>query len=130
MSPADELERMLPRLRGFAHAVSGDAELADRSIERVLMQILNELELGQNPMQKAFQYYVYHLLDRSLERIDEESPASLTMRAIVLVEFEKFSPREAACILGTSATRIESLISMKRSDVLRNKRGSCALSQN
>jgi DNA-directed RNA polymerase specialized sigma24 family protein len=130
MSPADELERILPRLRGFARAVSGDPELADKSVERVLMQILSVMELGQNPMQKAFQYYVYHLLDRSLERLDPESPASLATRAIVLVEFEKFSPREAACILGTSTARIESFISMKRSDVFRNTSGRCALSQN
>ncbi len=127
MSPADELERILPRLRGYARAVSGDQELADKSIERVLVQILNELELGQNPVRKAFQYYVYHLLDRSLGGLDADSPVSLAMRAIVLVEFENFSPREAACILGTSAARIESLISMKRSDILRNKSGRCAL---
>lgn len=110
MTLSEQLERLLPRLRGFARASTRDADLADECVEDAIKRLLglprqNMIETGV-----GYQFHFYRLVEEALCKKAGGSFEKRAWRALILVHVEDFSVSETAHILGVDSFEVRKLV--------------------
>ena len=111
MWAADRIEKLVPYLRRYARAATGDTQAGDASVERVLQKILvkaldNELEEDQVTREAIFQS-----LESDLAQIIQ-GRAAKARRALLLIAVEGFPEHVVRRVLGVDADELTRLVEL------------------
>lgn len=110
MAPSEKLEELLPRLRRFARACTGNVELADECVEAAVMILVQKVESSELDPKQKFDIYLYRLVEAALEERAGNSFERQAWRAMILVIVEGFSTAEAAQILRLDTQYVVKLV--------------------
>ena len=109
MSIADRIEGLLPYMRRYARASTGNTMLGDTCVESVLKSVLAQsLEADFDPS-RFNRAGIYRLLDQELSRLATSSGAK-SRRALLLVAVEGFEEDVACQILSVSRAELIELL--------------------
>ncbi|MEO1659376.1 MAG: response regulator [Pseudomonadota bacterium] len=115
MSFADRTEKLVPYLRRYARAVTGDTRTGDACVEAVLETVLT---LSLESDFEASQYDregLYRLLDQELNQLSD-SDAARARRALLLVSVERLPAVMACRILGVRANVLTEMLELAERD--------------
>lgn len=109
MSIADRIEGLLPYMRRYARASTGNTTRGDSCVESVLKHVLAQsLESDFDP-NSVDRTGLYGLLDQELSRI-ATSPGAKSRRALLLVAVERFEEDVVCQILKVSRAELVELL--------------------
>ena len=110
MSPSEQLEFVLPKLRRFARAAVGDRDMADACVEQGILRMLKNPNFRSSLDEDGFQFMLYRLVEQAIEDRLGSGFERQAWRALVLVHVEGFSLDEAARILNIDRGQTAKLI--------------------
>ena len=110
MLPSEQLDELLPRLRRFARASTGDVRLADDCVEDALKALIKTIQDSPDDPMDNIEYQLYHLVQSALERRAGNSFEKQAWRAMILVMVEGRSTIEAAHIMGIDQASVAKLV--------------------
>lgn len=110
MSSSEEIEHVVPQLRRFARAASGDKRVADLCVERALAGLLRAVTAEENIEGLSDHKNLYRVVEKELEAEAGGSFEKRAWRALILVYVEEFSVFEAGHILGIEAGNVKDMI--------------------
>jgi CheY-like chemotaxis protein len=106
LSIAERIENLVPYLRRYARASTGNTIAGDACVEQVLKRVLS-LSLDHEADPEQFNREgLYRLLEQELQRVAETDKAQ-ARRALLLVAVEGFSHAMACRVLGVRAAELE-----------------------
>ena len=112
---ADRIEKLVPYLRRYARAATGETELGDQCVERVLQSVLTQsLESGFEA-DRYDRERLYTLLDDELNQLRPD-PNAKARRALLLIAVEGFSEAITCRILGVKADDLPDMLEVAEKD--------------
>ncbi|MEL6666140.1 MAG: response regulator [Pseudomonadota bacterium] len=115
MWASDRIEKMVPYLRRYARAATGNTTVGDACVERTLQKVL---DLSMQP-DFEFDHYdrkgLYQLLDVELDQIQKTKEAK-ARRALLLTAVEGFPSTVACRVLGVRRDELLDLVEMAEQD--------------
>ncbi|MEM7460463.1 MAG: response regulator, partial [Pseudomonadota bacterium] len=109
MSLTDRIEALLPYMRRYARASTGNTQKGDACVERVLKDMLDQsLDVDFEPA-RLDRIGIYALLDQELDR-QANSASAKARRALLLVAVEGFDERTVRQILKINAEQLTQLL--------------------
>mmetsp|Transcript_19455 Transcript_19455/g.25183 ORF Transcript_19455/g.25183 Transcript_19455/m.25183 type:complete len:259 (+) Transcript_19455:18-794(+) len=115
MWASERIEKLVPYLRRYARAATGDTKIGDACVERTLQ---NVLELSLQPDFDFDRYdreRLFQLLDVELDQIQKTREAK-ARRALLLTAVEGFPSTVACRVLGVRRDELLELIEMAEQD--------------
>lgn len=115
MSVAERIEKLVPYLRRYARAATGNTITGDSCVERVLQTILR---LSMEPDFESDRFgreAVFKLLDKELDRIATATNAK-ARRAVLLIAVEGFQELSACRVLDVRADELQDLLATGQQD--------------
>lgn len=115
MWASDRIEKLVPYLRRYARAATGDTKIGDAAVERSLEELLQlslqpDFDFDQYDRERLFQ-----LLDADLDRLQETRQAK-ARRALLLTAVEGFPSTVACRVLRVRRDELLELIEMAEQD--------------
>lgn len=115
MWTADRIEKLLPYLRRYARAATGDTATGDACVERVLQQII-DLSLDTSFEETDFdRARLFGMLDQQLDQLSGSS-AARARRALLLIAVENLPHAAVRRILGVSDEELEKMLIIAEAD--------------
>ena len=112
---ADRVEKLVPYLRRYARAATGETELGDKCVERVLQSVLTQsLDVGFDA-DRFDRERLYMLLDEELDKV-RSVPNAKARRALLLIAVEGFSEAITCRILGVRADDLPEMLAIAEKD--------------
>ncbi|MEM1147054.1 MAG: response regulator [Pseudomonadota bacterium] len=111
MSIAERIEGMLPYLRRYARASTGNTISGDACVERVLQRILDMSFDVDFDLERFNRIELYTLLDEALDQLSQSRTAK-ARRALLLIAVEGFQERTVCQILKVKRTELAELLDM------------------
>ena len=115
MWASDRIEKMVPYLRRYARAATGNTSVGDGCVERTLQKVL---DLSMQPDFEFDRYDregLFQLLDVELDEIQKTKEAN-ARRALLLTAVEGFPSTVACRVLGVRRDELLELIEMAEQD--------------
>lgn len=115
MWASDRIEKLVPYLRRYARAATGNTSIGDACVERVLQHVL---ELSMQPDFEFDRYDregLFQLLESELNEIQKTRDAK-ARRALLLTAVEAFPSTVACRVLGVRRDELLELIEMAERD--------------
>ncbi len=109
MAIAERIEGLLPYLRRYARASTGNTIAGDTCVERVLQSVLDQSLEADFDTERFTRIELYALLDQELERISASQNAK-ARRALLLIAVEGFPDRTACQILSVKQDGLQTLL--------------------
>lgn len=109
MSMADRIEGLLPYMRRYARASTGNTQHGDACVERVLKRLLDQSLNADFDPARFDRIAIYALLDEELER-EANSASAKARRALLLVAVEGFDEHTVCRILNVGAEELTQLL--------------------
>lgn len=115
MWTADRIEKLVPYLRRFARASTGDTSTGDACVERVLQRVIDvSLDTGFEDT-AIDRERLYQMLDQELNALNA-APAARARRALLLIAVENLPGRAVRRILGITADELEKMLILAEAD--------------
>lgn len=115
MWTADRIEKLVPYLRRFARASTGDTSTGDACVERVLQRVI-DVSLDTGFEDAAFdRERLYQMLAEELNALNA-APAARARRALLLIAVENLPSATVRRILGVSAEELEKMLVIAEAD--------------
>lgn len=115
MWTAERIEKLVPYLRRYARAATGDTAKGDACVERVLQQII-DLSLDTSFEETDFdRERLFAMLDQQLDRLSGSS-AARARRALLLIAVENFQHAVVRRILNVSEDELEKMLIIAEAD--------------
>lgn len=115
MWTADRIEKLVPYLRRYARAATGDTVAGDACVERVLQQII-DLSMETSFEETDFnRERLFSMLDQQLDQLSGSS-AARARRALLLIAVENLSHSAVRRILGVSDAELEKMLIIAEAD--------------
>ncbi len=115
MSFADRTEKLVPYLRRYARAATGNTQVGDAAVEAVLEAVLTlSLESDFEPTEFDREG-LYRLLDQELDAISN-APAAKARRALLLIAVERLPSQMACRILGVRPNVLTEMLELAERD--------------
>lgn len=112
---ADRVEKLVPYLRRYARAATGESALGDGCVEIVLQTVLTQsLEVGFDA-DRFDKERLYTLLDQELAKIQKD-PNAKARRALLLIAVEGFADAVASRILGVPKEALPEVLAIAEKD--------------
>lgn len=115
MLAADRIEQMVPYLRRYARAATGDTQVGDACVERVLQTILIQAMDGDFDAPSFSREEVFRRLEQELDVL-AGTRAAKARRALLLIAVENFPERLACRVLGVKMDELADLIALAERD--------------
>lgn len=109
MAIAERIEGLLPYLRRYARASTGNTLTGDACVERVLEWVLDQSLDADFDLSRFTRMDLYRLLDKELDRISTSQNAK-ARRALLLIAVEGFADKTACQILGVKLDGLQDLL--------------------
>lgn len=94
---ADRIEKLVPYLRRYARAATGNTAMGDACVEAILQHVLDRSLEPEFEFENYDREGLFKLLDQELERVLDSRPAK-ARRALLLIAVEGFPDAvRAAC---------------------------------
>lgn len=109
MQSAERIEKLVPYLRRYARAATGDVTIGDACVERVLERLIKqsrELNAGLDEINQA---RVFKMLDEELHALTTSQTAK-ARRALLLIAVEDLPRNVVRQILNVSDPELEKLL--------------------
>jgi len=115
MWTAERIEKLVPYLRRYARAATGDTTTGDACVERVLERVI-ELSLDTDSDTEDFdRAHLFKMLDEELEFL-AGSQAAKARRALLLIAVENLPQPAVRRILGVTEAELEKLLIIAEAD--------------
>ncbi len=115
MWTADRIEKLVPYLRRFARAATGETSTGDACVERVLQSVIN-LSLDASFEDSEFdRERLFKMLDRELDALNGTSGAR-ARRALLLIAVENLPNDVVRRILDVSDEELEKMLIIAEAD--------------
>lgn len=115
MWTAERVEKLLPYLRRYARAATGDTATGDACVERALQKVIDlSFDAGFDETQFDRER-LFKMLDAELDQI-AGSPAARARRALLLIAVENLPRLVARRILGVSEDELEKMLIIAEAD--------------
>lgn len=115
MWAADRIEKLVPYLRRYARAATGDTQIGDSSVERVLKQILVKALENELDEDEVTREAIFKQLELDLEQV-VEGRAAKARRALLLIAVEGFPENVARRVLGVDQEELAQLVELAERD--------------
>ncbi len=112
---ADRVEKLVPYLRRYARAATGDTSAGDACVEQVLQTLIERSFESDFDPDTIDRERLYKMLDGELDKT-AGSEAARARRALLLVAVENLPHTVARRIIGVKADELERLLAMAESD--------------
>ncbi len=115
MWTAERIEKLVPYMRRYARAATGQTAIGDACVERVLQRVI-ELSLDSETGEDDFdRERLFKMLDEELETL-AVSDSAKARRALLLIAVENLPPPSVRRILGVSEEELERLLIIAEAD--------------
>ncbi len=115
MWTAERIEKLVPYLRRYARAATGDTAKGDACVERVLQQII-DLSMDTSFEETEFdRERLFSMLDQQLDQLSGSS-AARARRALLLIAVESLPHAAVRRILGVSDEELEKMLIIAEAD--------------
>lgn len=115
MWTADRIEKLVPYLRRFARAATGDTSTGDACVERVLQQVIN-FSLDASFEDSEFdRERLFKMLDQELDALNG-TPGARARRALLLIAVENLPNDVVRRILDVSDEELEKMLIIAEAD--------------
>ncbi|MCR9079072.1 MAG: response regulator [Hyphomonadaceae bacterium] len=115
MWTAERIEKLVPYLRRYARAATGDTVKGDACVERVLQQII-DLSMDTSFEETEFdRERLFAMLDQQLDQLSG-STAARARRALLLIAVEALPHAAVRRILGVSDEELEKMLIIAEAD--------------
>ncbi|MHA7899491.1 MAG: response regulator [Henriciella sp.] len=112
---ADRVEKLVPYLRRYARASTGDATTGDTCVETVLKAILElSLEVGFDDNQ-VNREGLFRMLEQEIQKINPD-PRAKARRALLLIAVEGLPEKVAARVLGVDNDALVQMVEAAEQD--------------
>jgi len=108
---AERIEGLLPYLRRYARASTGNTLTGDACVERVLESVLDQSLDVDFDLSRFTRTDLYRLLDKELDRVATSQNAK-ARRALLLIAVEGFADKTACQILGVKLDGLQDLLTI------------------
>lgn len=115
MWAADRIEKLVPYLRRYARASTGDTQIGDSCVERVLQKILVQALDDELTETDVTREAVFRLLEQDLEQV-VPGRAAKARRSLLLIAVEDFPEFVTRRVLGVESDELAELIEMAEQD--------------
>lgn len=115
MWTAERVEKLVPYMRRYARAATGDTATGDACVERVLQKII-ELSFEASFEETAFdRERLFKMLDQELDTL-AGSPTARARRALLLIAVENLPHAVVRRILGVSDEALQKMLIIAEAD--------------
>jgi len=115
MWTAERLEKLVPYLRRYARAATGETVTGDACVERVLQRVIDYSLDAHFEEQDFDRERLFKMLDEELQQV-AGSGAAKARRALLLIAVENLPQSVVRRILGVSAEELEKLLIIAEAD--------------
>lgn len=112
---ADRIEKLVPYLRRYARAATGNTAMGDACVETILQHVLDRSLEPEFEFENYDREGLFKLLDQELERVLDSRPAK-ARRALLLIAVEGFPDGVACCVLGVRPDELLELLELAEQD--------------
>lgn len=112
---ADRIEKLVPYLRRYARAATGNTAIGDACVEAILQLVLDRSLEPEFEFERYDREGLFKLLDQQLDRVLDSRPAK-SRRALLLIAVEGFPTAVACRVLGVRPEELSELLEMAESD--------------
>lgn len=117
MWTADRIEKLVPYLRRFARAATGDTASGDACVERVLQQVI-DLSLDTSFDETEFnRERLFRMLNQELDALNG-TPAARARRALLLIAVENLPNGVVRHIFDVSGEELEKMLIIAEADFM------------
>ena len=115
MWTAERIEKLVPYMRRYARAATGETRIGDACVERVLQSVI-DLSLDTNFEENEFdRERLFKMLDQELDALNGTQSAR-ARRALLLIAVENLPQSTARKILGVSDEELEKMLIIAEAD--------------
>ena len=115
MWAADRIEKLVPYLRRFARAATGDTSIGDSCVERVLQQVI-DLSMDTTFEETQFdRERLFQMLNQELDTLNSSS-AARARRALLLIAVENLPNRSVRRIFSVSGEELDKMLIIAEAD--------------
>lgn len=111
MSIAERIEGLLPYMRRYARASTGNTIAGDACVENVLQRVLDQSFDVDFDLERFNRLALFALLDQELDRVATSKTAK-ARRALLLIAVEGFEHKTACKVLGVRQPELLELLDM------------------
>lgn len=116
MWTAERIEKLVPYLRRYARAATGDTAIGDACVERVLQAII-DLSMESSFEENAYdRERLFKMLDQELDKLSR-SQAARSRRALLLIAVENLPQTMVRRIFGVSEDELERMLVIAEADL-------------
>lgn len=116
MWTAERIEKLVPYLRRYARAATGDTATGDACVERVLQTVI-DLSLEASFEETDFdRERLFKMLDQELDKISS-SQAAKSRRALLLIAVENLPQAMVRRIFGVNEQELEKMLVIAEADL-------------
>ncbi|NQY96925.1 MAG: response regulator [Henriciella sp.] len=116
MWTAERIEKLVPYLRRYARAATGDTATGDACVERVLQTVI-DLSLEASFEETDFdRERLFKMLDQELDKLSS-SQAAKSRRALLLIAVENLPQAMVRRIFGVSEQELEKMLVIAEADL-------------
>ena len=112
MSLSEQVEQLIPHLRRYARAASGDSALADECLCVTVQKIIDDRASFQDLDYSELERAIFKALEPVLIARCGNTFQQLAWRALILTELEGFSIAETAHVLGVESSSVASMLKL------------------
>lgn len=112
---ADRIEKLVPYLRRYARAATGNTAMGDACVEAILQHVLDRSLEPEFEFENYDREGLFKLLDQELERVLDSRPAK-ARRALLLIAVEGFPDAVACRVLGVRPDELLELLELAEQD--------------
>jgi CheY-like chemotaxis protein len=116
MWTAERIEKLVPYLRRYARAATGDTATGDACVERVLQSVIDlslDSSFEENDIDRE---RLFKMLDRELDQL-ASSQAAKSRRALLLIAVENLPQAMVRRIFGVSEDELEKMLIIAEADL-------------
>lgn len=115
MWTADRIEKLVPYLRRFARAATGETAIGDACVERVLQKVI-ELSMDTSFVETEFdRARMFQMLDQELDALNNTNNAR-ARRALLLIAVENLPNKVVRQIYSVSEEELEKMLIIAEAD--------------
>lgn len=115
MWTADRIEKLVPYLRRFARAATGETSIGDACVERVLQKVI-ELSMDTSFVETEFdRARMFQMLDQELDALNNTKNAR-ARRALLLIAVENLPNKVVRQIYSVSEEELEKMLIIAEAD--------------
>lgn len=112
---ADRIEKLVPYLRRYARAATGNTAMGDACVEAILQHVLDRSLEPEFEFENYDREGLFKLLDQELDRVLDSRPAK-ARRALLLIAVEGFPDAVACRVLGVRPDELLELLELAEQD--------------